>query len=95
MPDGQRQLGDDFVVTAPVNGAKGHARGIEVAFQRYFDMLPGWLGGFGVQANYTYIDSKTKPYNPITGDQCVGNDGGSANLLLNINGCDTDGRSLR
>lgn len=84
----------DFTVTAPVNGAKGHARGIEVGFQRYFDMLPGWLSGFGVQANYTYVDSKTKAYNPVTGEKCSGNDGGAANLMLNINGCDTDGRSF-
>jgi outer membrane receptor protein involved in Fe transport len=41
-----------------VNGARGHARGIEIAYQQYFDMLPGWLSGFGVQANYTYVDSK-------------------------------------
>lgn len=84
----------DFTVTSPVNGAKGYVRGVELAVQRYFDMLPGWLSGFGVQANYTYIDSKTKSYNPISGDMCSGSDGGAANLLLNINGCDTDGRSF-
>ena len=37
-----------FTVTSPVNGAKGHARGLEIAFQRYLDMLPGWLGGFEI-----------------------------------------------
>ena len=82
----------DFTVTTPVNGAKGHVRGVELAFQRYLDMLPGWLGGFGLQANYTYIDSKTKPYNPITGTMCSGTSSDANNLQLNINGCDTDGR---
>jgi iron complex outermembrane receptor protein len=84
----------NFTVTSPVNGAKGHARGLEVAFQRYFDMLPGWLSGFGVQANYTYVDSKTKPYNPVTSAYCAGTSTSADNLNLNINGCDTDGKTF-
>jgi len=83
-----------FTTTSPVNGAKGHARGFEVAFQRYFDMLPGWLSGFGVQANYTFVDSKVKPYNSVYTPLCSGTDGGVANLNLRTNGCDTDGRSF-
>jgi TonB-dependent receptor len=84
----------DFTVTSPVNGAKGHARGLEIAFQRYLDMLPGWLAGFGVQANYTYVDSATKPYNPVMSPYCSGTSTGPDNLNLNINGCDTDGRTF-
>jgi len=33
-------------------------KGIEIGGRTFFDMLPGWLAGFGVEANYTYIDSK-------------------------------------
>ncbi len=33
-------------------------RGFEVGGRTFFDMLPGILGGFGIEANYTYIDSK-------------------------------------
>ena len=33
-------------------------RGVEVGGRTFFDMLPGILGGFGVEANYTFIDSK-------------------------------------
>ncbi|HEY1132209.1 MAG TPA: TonB-dependent receptor [Roseateles sp.] len=84
----------NFTVTSPVNGAKGHARGFEIAFQRYLDMLPGWLAGIGVQANYTYVDSKTKPYNPVNSPFCAGTSTGAENLNLNINGCDTDGRTF-
>lgn len=84
----------NFTVTSPVNGSKGHARGFELAFQRYFDMLPGWMSGFGVQANYTYVDSKTKPYNPVTTPFCAGTSTNADNLNLNINGCDTDGRTF-
>ncbi|MDR7333781.1 TonB-dependent receptor [Roseateles asaccharophilus] len=84
----------NFTVTSPVNGAKGHARGFEIAFQRYLDMLPGWMSGFGVQANYTYVDSKTRPYNPVTTPFCAGTSTNADNLNLNINGCDTDGRTF-
>ncbi|MDT7838354.1 TonB-dependent receptor [Aquabacterium sp. OR-4] len=83
-----------FTTTAPVNGAKGHARGVELSFQRYLDMLPGWMSGFGVQANYTYVDSKTRLYNPVFSAYCAGTSGNDDNLNLNINGCDTDGRSF-
>ena len=31
--------------------------GFEVGGRTFLDMLPGLLGGFGVEANYTYIDS--------------------------------------
>jgi TonB-dependent receptor len=84
----------NFTVTSPVNGAKGHARGFEIAFQRYFDMLPGWLAGLGVQANYTYVDSKTKPYNPVLSAYCAGTSTNADNLNLNTNGCDTDGKTF-
>ncbi len=83
----------NFTVTSPVNGAKGKVNGFELAFQTYFDSLPGWLSGFGVQANYTYVDSSTKLYHPVSSVYCAGaNDTG--NLNLNLNGCDTDGRTF-
>lgn len=83
----------DFLVTSPVNGAKGHAAGFEVAYQQYFDMLPGWMSGFGLQANYTFVDSKRKLYNPVYSPYCSGGNN-AANLNLNLNGCDTDGRTF-
>ena len=33
-------------------------KGVEVGGRFFFDMLPGWLAGIGVEANYTFIDSK-------------------------------------
>ena len=33
-------------------------KGVEIGGRTFFDMLPGILAGFGVEANYTYIDSK-------------------------------------
>lgn len=82
-----------FNVTSPINGARGTARGAEIAYQQYFDFLPGWMSGFGVQANYTYVDSKRKLYSPVFSPYCSGGNS-AANLNLNLNGCDTDGRTF-
>ncbi|HEY1129410.1 MAG TPA: TonB-dependent receptor [Roseateles sp.] len=82
-----------FVMNGPVNGAKGYARGAELAYQQYFDWVPSWLQGLGVQANYTYVDSKVKRYNAVYSAYCTPG-AGQDNLNLFINGCDTDGRSF-
>jgi TonB-dependent receptor len=47
----------DFVVAQQRNGEEGKVQGFELAYTQFFDMLPGWMSGFGVQANYTYIDN--------------------------------------
>jgi len=83
----------DFSVATPVNGARGTARGMEVAYQQYFDKLPGWMSGFGVQANYTHVKSKRDLYDPVFSPYCS-SQSGAANINLNINGCDTDGRTF-
>ena len=83
----------DFSVATPVNGARGSARGVEIAYQQYFDKLPGWWSGFGVQANYTHVKSRRDLYNPVFSPWCS-NQSGAANINLNLNGCDTDGRTF-
>ncbi|WP_170841855.1 TonB-dependent receptor [Sphingomonas gellani] len=45
-------------VTRPLNGDDGKIKGFEVGGNTFFDFLPGWLSGFGAQANFTYVDSK-------------------------------------
>ena len=48
----------DVYVRGPVNAADdGTVQGLELAYQQFYDFLPSWLSGFGIQANYTYIDS--------------------------------------
>jgi TonB-dependent receptor len=34
-------------------------KGVEVAYQHFYDELPGLLSNLGIQANYTYIDADT------------------------------------
>lgn len=47
----------DFQMTQYTNGDKGTVDGFEFAYQQFYDFLPGWMSGFGVQGNFTYIDS--------------------------------------
>jgi TonB-dependent receptor len=84
-----------FVTSTPINGASGTAKGLEIAYQQYFDMLPGFLSGFGVMGNFTYVESEENLYTGVAGDYCTLTGGNSAsNLDLNLNGCDTDGRTF-
>jgi len=48
-----------YDVTRPYNTGKGHLQGFEVGYQQFYDWLPGWLGGFGLQANYTWMRGET------------------------------------
>jgi TonB-dependent receptor len=46
-----------FLTSRNMNGAKGKVQGLEVGYQQFYDFLPGILSGFGLQANFTYVDS--------------------------------------
>ena len=84
----------DFTVTGPTNGATAYASGIELTGRTYFDMLPGAFAGLGVDANYTYIDSKQTLKHQLNTQWCTGL---SASDLSNNSqnlGCDTDSRSI-
>ena len=51
--------GEVYQVSRPQNSSRADIRGVEVGYQQFYDSLPGWLSGFGLQANYTYVDSET------------------------------------
>ncbi len=42
------------------------ARGIQASYHQQFAMLPGWLKGFGVDANVTLVDSSIEEYDAAT-----------------------------
>jgi TonB-dependent receptor len=43
----------------PVNSPDvGKVKGLELSYQQNYSFLPGLLSGLGLQANYTYVDSK-------------------------------------
>lgn len=47
----------NFLVTKSENSESGKLRGFELAYQQFYDNLPSFLDGFGLQANFTYIDN--------------------------------------
>jgi TonB-dependent receptor len=46
-----------FLVTRNMNGDKGKIKGFELAYAQFYDQLPGIFSGFGLQANFTLVDS--------------------------------------
>ena len=45
-----------YQVTLPENGPSGHIDGFEVNYTEFFDFLPGYWSGLGIQLNGTYVD---------------------------------------
>ncbi|MEJ0059942.1 MAG: TonB-dependent receptor [Terricaulis sp.] len=49
----------DVVSTGPFNSPEtGKIKGFELAYQQFYDFLPEPFDGFGINANYTYVDSE-------------------------------------
>jgi len=60
----------EVTVRGPENfDGTGKIKGFEVAYQQTFEFLPAPLDGFGVQANYTYIDSSGLPNTFLNGGE--------------------------
>ena len=51
-------VNDDFTFTAPVNTPGGELMGVEANYIQPFTFLPGAWSNFGIQLNYTWVDSK-------------------------------------
>ncbi|MBB3060868.1 TonB-dependent receptor [Microbulbifer rhizosphaerae] len=55
MRDGVR-----YQVTRPQNTGSGSLEGVELAYTQFFDNLPGFWSGFGIQANATFMDGEAE-----------------------------------
>lgn len=55
----------DYLISRPVNVGTAEIRGAELGWNQFFDFLPEPFDGFGMSANYTYIDSSTEVPNNI------------------------------
>ena len=47
----------DVVYNGQINQSTADLKGFELAYQQFFDQLPGWMSHLGVQANYTNIQA--------------------------------------
>jgi len=76
-------LDHPFMHTMPVNAESSIIKGAEFSFQYTFDRLPSPFDGFGIQANYTWVESQ-QTFDPalISGQFAVIGLSDSANLVL-------------
>jgi len=72
-----------FMHTMPVNAETAIIKGAELSFQYTFDRLPAPFDGFGVQLNYTWVDSQ-QSFDPAiaSGQFAVVGLSDSGNLVL-------------
>ena len=57
FPGGNGCSNGQYMISRSVNGEKGHARGVEVSGQWFFNGSDNWLKNFGVSGSYTYVDT--------------------------------------
>ncbi len=48
----------EMSVRMPVNEGKGTIQGVEIAYQQFYNVLPGAWSGLGLQLNYTYLEQE-------------------------------------
>jgi TonB-dependent receptor len=57
----------DVTVTTPGNSDQAATvKGFEIGYQQFYDFLPKPLDGFGINANFSYIDSKGVPQSTLS-----------------------------
>ncbi len=62
----------EFDARGPDNAPNtGKVQGFEIAYQQTYDFLPGFLGGLGMSASYTFIDSSGVPNSLLNGGNPV------------------------
>nr|NUR36828.1 TonB-dependent receptor [Sphingomonas sp.] len=86
-------------VTGPANGKGAKIDGFEIAYNTFFDFLPGALKGLGVQANYTYVKNKGVPNSNLSsvgsnGSTVNGQNGGTALDVTRLEGVSTHTANL-
>ena len=50
--------GKTYQLTQSINGPNAHIQGFEAQWEQRFSFLPGFLGGFGINANYSHTTSQ-------------------------------------
>ena len=56
LPAGQENL--LFDISKPINITDAQLYGFEIGFNQHFTFLPGFAKGFGLKANYAFVESK-------------------------------------
>ena len=61
-----------WIYRTSLNGNEVDVYGVELAFQRQLDFLPGFWKGFGIYANYTFTQSNAKGIYTADGEKRTG-----------------------
>lgn len=80
----------DMLVRRQVNEGEGSIKGFEVAYQQFYDFLPGFWSGFGTQFNYTYVSQDDLEDTEMGTSVSVG---GDRNAFRNFNNLPLPGLS--
>ncbi|WP_174278880.1 TonB-dependent receptor, partial [Sphingomonas bacterium] len=59
IPDADGVVRAGGVIQTTANGGGGKIKGVELGYQQQFTFLPGFLSGFGANANFTLSDSES------------------------------------
>ncbi|MGB8603043.1 MAG: TonB-dependent receptor [Rhizomicrobium sp.] len=52
--------GTSYTMSKPQNGGQGFLQGLELSYTQFYDFLPGFWSGLGLQANATFIEGHTE-----------------------------------
>ncbi|MFG6440130.1 TonB-dependent receptor [Roseateles sp. LKC17W] len=66
-PNAQYGKNEKFNVTQPINISDAKLHGYELSYRQFYDFLPGWMSGFGLEANYTFMTGKQTDPNGVEG----------------------------
>lgn len=80
----------DMTIRQQVNEGSGTVSGFEIAYQQFYDFLPGAWSGLGSQINYTYVKPKDLADQSDSTSISVG---GDRNLFRNFTGLPLPGLS--
>ncbi len=58
----------------------GKVKGVEIAYQQTFEMLPGFMRHFGVQTNYTYLSANGLPIEQPKSNEPTGGQTGATTI---------------
>ena len=72
-----------YAITTTANGGDARYRGFEVNYQQQFTFLPGFLSGFGVNMNYTQLQTKGDYGGKVATTQVAGFRPRTGNIALN------------
>ncbi|WP_299098258.1 TonB-dependent receptor [uncultured Winogradskyella sp.] len=81
-----------FDISTPVNITDAQLYGFELGFNQHFTFLPGFLSGFGVRANYSFVESN---FDGAVGDATNGFPGTSKHNFNTVAYYEKYGFSLR